>query len=160
MADRAVVRLIAVAALTAALALSAAGCDEDPPALPLACTEGEAPIRKALEAVPGDVRLADGTRLSTCVERARNDAQLSTMGHLLTAVAEDLGIRARDERDPVAARRLGFLAGAVQRGSDRTTGIQAELARRIARSAVKLDDSGPEIQRALVEGTEAGLARG
>ena len=151
---RSVVRLAVV------LALAAVGCGEDQPSLPLACTAEEAAIARALEAAPGDVRLEDGTLLSTCVSRARNDAQLSSMGFLLTAVAEDLGIRARERQSPELARRLGFLAGAVQRGSDRTNGIQAELARRVARAAVKLDGSGAAVQRALVEGTRAGLAGG
>ena len=149
-----------VARLAAVVALAVSGCGEDVPALPIACTEGEAEVQRALEAAPGDVRLEDGTRLSTCVERARNDAQLASMGLLLTAVAEDLGARARDTRSPELAQRLGFLAGAVQRGSDETNGIQAELARRVARAAVKLDGSGAAVQRALVAGTRAGLAGG
>ena len=150
----------AAAVSLAAAVLGLAACGSDPPGLPAACLQDEASVARALRAAPGDVRLADGTLLSTCVTRARSDGQLASLGLLLTAVAEDLAMRARDERSPELARRVGFLAGAVQRGSDRTTGIQAELARRVARAAVKLDGSSAVVQRALIHGTRAGLARG
>ncbi len=160
MGPRRAVRL-PVAALAVALCVGAAGCGtEDPPRMPLACTQDTAAITRALAAAPGDVRLPDGSLLSTCVTAARTDGQLASLGLLLTGIAEDLGARARDERDPVLARRLGYLAGAVQRGSDRTNGLQAELARRVGRAAIKLEGAGQDLQDALVQGTRAGLARG
>ncbi|WP_205696368.1 hypothetical protein [Conexibacter sp. SYSU D00693] len=149
---------LAAAALAGGLAT---GCGEELPRMPFSCTQQQPELyTPALRAAPGDVRLGDGTAISTCVTRARSDADLQALGLLLSGVAEDLAIRARDARDPVAATRLGFLAGAVRRGASRTNGIQENLARRIEGTAIKLEGAPARVQTALVDGTRAGLARG
>ena len=147
--------LAAVLAIAAALAASA--CQEEQPRVPVACREGEAPVKRALEAAPGEARLPDGTRLSACVRNARDDAELQEIGLLMTSVAEDLEVRAA--RDPKAALQLGYLIGAARRGAPGDSGPGEELVYRLERSAL-LDGAPPEIQRAVREGMAAGRARG
>lgn len=94
----------------------------------------------------------EGILISTCVRRARNDGELQGLGLLYTAVAERLASRARtDER---AATQLGYLAGAVRRGTGTDAGIAVELGRRIARTTSGIE--GP----ALVAGLRAGERSG
>jgi hypothetical protein len=99
--------LLAVAAL--------AGCGEEDPPLDFACTSGAEAVERALEAAPGDVRLAGGVQLSTCVRNARSDAELQNVGAVLTGAAEHLEEAA--PRDARAALQLGFLIGAARRGA-------------------------------------------
>jgi hypothetical protein len=136
--------------LTLALLVVAtvAGCsrDEAPP-LPVACTDGPQAIGAALQAAPGEVRLEDGTALSECVERARSDADLQTLGLTLTRVAEDLKV----DGDAV---RLGYLIGAARRGAPGDSSVQLELVRRLERSGARLDESE------LAEGIRAGERTG
>jgi hypothetical protein len=129
----AVLRATGVSVL-AILMLSACG---ERPALPQACFAARpADILEALRAVPHDVALQDGTRLSTCVERAASGAELQTLGAAVTEAADQLAQRARS--DPGAAPRLGYLIGAVERGAARSNGVQSELAERIARTGAGL----------------------
>jgi hypothetical protein len=148
-------------ALPLLLALVPAACSSaEPPRFPQGCLTGVDGAQRALEAAPGDVRLG-GFRISTCVRRAApSDANLQAMGLLLTQVADDLGTRARVERSPELALRLGFLAGAVQRGTGDDSGVAVELGRRVGRSAFRLDEAPPEVREALERGLAAGRATG
>ncbi|HEV2061962.1 MAG TPA: hypothetical protein VGR12_03840, partial [Solirubrobacteraceae bacterium] len=56
-----------------------------------------AAVSRALAAAPGGVTLADGTRLSDCVRNAESDAELQSVGVVLTSVAEDLERDAPDD---------------------------------------------------------------
>jgi hypothetical protein len=147
------------AALTAAVLTLAAcgpGGSEDVP-VSTACMDGAAPVAEALRAAPGEVRLADGTPLSACVDHATTDAELQNVGASLTNAAEDLELRApTDER---AALELGYLVGAARRGAGASSALQAELVRRLERSA-SLDGAAPASRRAVQRGLEAGEARG
>ena len=147
------------ALLTAALAaLTAAGCStQDPEPVPAACIESREAIAAALQAAPRAVTLADGTRLSQCIERARTDAELQTLGIVVTGVADDLALHARD--DPRAAARLGYLIGAARDGARRTNGVALELARRLEQTAT-LDGAPAAIHAALQAGLRAGEATG
>jgi len=143
---------------TAAAALLASGCggDGDVPVSTL-CTEGAGPIAQALRAAPGESRLGDGTPLSACIDGATTDAELQNVGVAMTNAAEDLELRApTDER---AALELGYLVGAARRGAGSANAIQAELVRRLERSA-NLDGATPASRRAIVAGLEAGERRG
>jgi hypothetical protein len=146
-------------ALTAALVL--AGCgpggDDDAPLSP-ACREPSV-VAEALRLAPGQVRLEDGTLLSSCIDDARSDADLQNVGIALTNAAEDLEARATS--DPDAALRLGFLVGAARRGAGSASALQAELVRRLERSAALDPDAATPAARAAVqEGMKAGEARG
>jgi hypothetical protein len=146
--------------LAAALVfLALAGCGEDDPPLDATCTASPEAIVRALRGAPGEVALTSGTRLSQCVSRAATDAELQSVGAVLTDASELLARRAEvgDER---AALQLGYLAGAVRRGAARTGGVHAELERRISRSGAFLDSAGPRVERALLRGLRAGEARG
>jgi len=141
--------------VVAMLALAACGGDRP---LPRGClTASPHDVVVALRGAPGPVALADGTRLSTCVAGALDDADLQTVGATLTAAADRLA--ARLSRSGAAALQLGFLIGATERGAVRTGGVGAELATRVRRAAGL--DGGPSSSRAqLLRGRAAGRARG
>src|SRR3954471_5206325 len=117
------------AVLTALVALAVAGCGDDDEALPAACSDGAETFLAALRAAPQAVRLQDGTPISTCVERARSNADLQNMGTVLTQAADRLSEAAA--RSDAAATQLGYLIGAIRRGGAHTNGIHDELIRRI-----------------------------
>ena len=133
------------------------GCSEQgrpPPSA--ACTAEPQEIVRALDAAPGDVRLADGTPLSECVRNAYSDAEQQNLGIVLTDVAEDLEAKAAD--DPRAALRLGYLVGAARRGAPGDSSLQFELVRRLEGSVP--GDLPPDARRSLDEGLRAGEQRG
>jgi hypothetical protein len=149
--------MVRLAAALVCLAL--AGCGEDEPPLDATCRASPEAIVRALDGAPGDVALASGTRLSQCVSRAATDADLQSVGVVLTDAAELLARRAEDG-DERAALQLGYLAGAVRRGAARTGGVHAELERRIGRAGAFLDAAGLRVEQALLRGLRAGEARG
>lgn len=113
--------------------LAVPGCaGRTPP--PQACIQAQpADVLQALAQAPGRVALDDGTPLSQCVRRTIDDARLQTLGATLTAAADTLARRMR--RSDSAAFQLGFLIGATARGAAQASGLQGELANRIAGSA-------------------------
>jgi hypothetical protein len=141
-----------------ALALLA-GCGSEPARLDPTCLAGVDVYLDALEAAPQPVRLQTGTTIADCASAARSDGELQEAGLLMVQAADRLALAAEDG-DAVAAGRLGYLAGAVERGSARTQGVQAELARRIVRAGAVLGDPAPEVERAYLEGLEAGRRTG
>ena len=147
------------AALLVAVALTGAGCGEDPVApVSLSCTDEPAAITKALAAAPGPVRLDDGSSISDCVLNARSDAALQNVGVAFSNAAEDLEERALGG-DAEAGLQLGYLVGAATKGAETTSGVSAELIRRLERSA-DLSGVAPEVDAALERGLGAGTARG
>jgi hypothetical protein len=122
-------RRAAALALTTLIALAVAGCGEDDRPLPAACASGPGPAERALHSAPGPVRLGGGTKLSSCVERARSDADIQTVGSVLTRTADELAGAVEGSDD--AALQLGYLIGAVRKGARHTNGIHNELVRRI-----------------------------
>ena len=118
--------------VAAMLALLLAGCTtaNDEP-LPAACLAGPARLVLALQQAPAAVRLADGTRLSTCVRRVRSAGDLQELSVSLTTAADTL--RGQVASDPDAAVMLGYLAGAVKVGADANQSLASELRRRIER---------------------------
>ncbi|MGH2941871.1 MAG: hypothetical protein ACRDLN_03715, partial [Solirubrobacteraceae bacterium] len=101
--------------VVAIVALLFAGCSSDDEPVPGACLDRPEAIVRALAGAPGAVALADGTRLSSCVSRARTDGELQTLGVAFIRAADTL--RAQATSDPAAALRLGYLAGAVTAGA-------------------------------------------
>ncbi len=145
----------ASAALLVALLLG--GCAGDSDGLPAACLGEPATIDQALERAPAAVMLADGTRLSTCVSRARNDADLQTLGASLLTVADSLSSRAAS--DSVAALRLGYLRGAARRGVLNNRDLAANLGRRLEQTT-ELQHGSAASRAALRRGLRAGEAGG
>ena len=140
----------------AAALLAGCGSDDGPPVSTL-CFESAAAVTEALRAAPGEVALKDGTRLSACIDGARSEAELQNVGAALTGAAEELELRAPS--DPRAALELGYLVGAARRGAGSESAVQAELVRRLERSAA-LDGPTPEAAAELRRGLAAGEERG
>jgi len=144
-------RRTASAALLVAFLL--AGCASEDSDVPAACLDDPATIERALERAPASVTLADGTRLSTCVSRARDDAELQTLGTSLMRVADDL--RPRAATDPAAALRLGYLRGASRRGVAKNPGLAANIGRRLEQTTL-LRGGSAATRAALARGVRAG----
>jgi hypothetical protein len=141
------------------LALVLAGCatvGDDP--VPAACLGAPGTFVRALQRAPGAVRLAGGTRLSTCVSRARSDGDLQALGLSLTAAADTL--RARVAADPAAAAGLGYLDAAVRAGVASNRGLATQLGRRIQHAATLDPAAPPAAQGARVRGLRAGESTG
>lgn len=144
-------------ALAVAAALALSGCGEEERRLPSACDDGPQAVTEALSRAPGPVALEGGTRLSTCVRRARTHAEVQAVGALYTTVADRLADRVA--RSDTAALRLGYLIAATRRGARRTGGIHEELVRRLEQSA-GLDGVPPERRTAFRRGLDAGRRHG
>jgi hypothetical protein len=150
-------RAAALALPTFVVALAAAGCGEEDQPLPAACVSGPSPAVRALDTAPGPVRLAGGTKLSSCVERARSDADIQTVGTVLTRTADALADTMA--RSDGAALQLGYLIGAVRKGARHTNGIHQELVRRVEQ-AIGLDGPPPPRRAAFDRGLAAGERSG
>jgi hypothetical protein len=141
----------------AGTAVIATGCGTDQAKLPRSCLQGPAQISVALGTAPGPVRLYDGTRLSTCVRRAREDAQLQEVGAIFTRAAD--GLATQVARSDAAALRLGYLVAATRRGASTTNGVAAELMRHMEQT-VGLDGPPAARRGAFEQGLAAGKRSG
>lgn len=145
-------------ALTCALAVAVvvAGCARQGNGRVAAtCREGPGALRTALAAAPGEVRLG-GTPLSACIKGTSNGGEMLDVGAAYLTVATELAAKARRRPDGVAAVRLGYLIGAVERSSKRSQGAGYELTRRLRQELVPVDTRS----RAFRRGRRAGLATG
>ena len=134
------------AAILAPLLGACANARTEP--VPAACLGAPPAFVRALASAPARVRLADGTRLSTCVRRARSDSDLQALGLSLTGAADAL--RALVANDPAAAAGLGYLEGAVSAGVAANQQLATQLGRRVEH-ATALDDSAPPAARAALD---------
>lgn len=133
------------------------GCGGKPP-LPQACVQASAAdVERVLAQAPGHAVLADGTRLSTCVDRAIDDADLQTLGLTFVAVSDQLA--AEVGRREGAAFQLGFLVGAAQRGAGPTGGPQGELVQRL-QQGIAFQAETPRERAELLRGVAAGRRDG
>ena len=149
--------------LAVCLGLLAAGCGETDDSTPVACLNGSGTYLRALEAAPGDVRLAGEVPISDCLAENQQAGGLATVGDALLGAATELNARARAEPGGAANVRLGYLIGAAQAGAEGTDGIHAELMRRLVAAATYSPGNQvltKEFERAYREGFDAGLARG
>jgi hypothetical protein len=154
-------RLVA-ALLTAALALLA-GCGNSDGSTPVACLEGAAAYERALQAAPDEVLLEDETLISECLTRNQSGGDLSRVGEALIVTATKLNAEAREEPGGEATLQLGYLLGAVQRGSEESEGIHSDLLRRLvvaARFAPGKQPLPPAFQREYRTGYAAGQSKG
>jgi hypothetical protein len=114
-------------------------------------------VLQALSGAPAHARLADGTLLSTCIDRSESDADLQNLGITFVAVADRLTARIR--RDPEAAFQLGFLIGAAERGAGPTGGTQGELVQRL-QQVIAFQADTPAVEAEVLRGIEAGRRSG
>lgn len=148
-------RVTAIAALAALPLLT--GCGDDKP-VPQACIQATgADVVRVLAQAPEHATFPDGTLLSTCVKRARDDAALQTLGITFVAVADRLSTQAQTRQE--AAFQLGFLVGAAERGAGPTGGLQATLVERL-RQASAFQAGTPRERAELLRGVAAGRRSG
>ncbi|MGN6190214.1 MAG: hypothetical protein ACTHOE_15075 [Conexibacter sp.] len=142
-----------VVCMLALLALS--GCSGRTPPTEACIQAQPADVLQALRRAPDRVALADGTPLSQCVRRTIDDSRLQALGATLTAAADRLAQRMHTS--DAAAFQLGFLIGAVDRGSTQAAGLQDDLSNRIAGAA---PPDGGARRALLMRGRAAGLRGG
>jgi hypothetical protein len=155
-------RPIAIVIACLPLVLIAAGCGSKSDSTPTACLEGKQAYLTALEAAPGDVALAGGTPISSCLAQNQNAGDLAAVGLALVEAATALNGQARDEAGDDAGVRLGYLLGAAKRGADQTEGIHSDLVRRLT-VAARFSPAGPlpaPFLAAYRRGFDAGRSRG
>src|SRR5687768_12749921 len=94
------------------LAILAGACDSDEAeSLPAACREARTSLATALEDAPGRVELG-GTRISGCLVKSSEPAEIQDVGEAYIAVAAKLGDAGAAEPEGEEALRLGYLVGA------------------------------------------------
>ena len=143
------------AALLAAVLLAACS-REEPPELPPACRgAGPAEVRAALAGAPGEVTV-EGTRLSQCISGARDSADLQHVGAVYLAVATELAPPARVRPEGPAATQLGYLIGAVERGSQGAQGVHYEMVRRLEQEAHGLESRSAAFRAGKRAGRSSG----
>ena len=101
------------------------------------CLGEPAALARALERAPGAGRARRTARaLSRCVQLARAPTATCSRSAISLMRGRRRAARARAQRDPGAALRLGYLVGAVRaRRARDARGLAAQLARRIEQSA-------------------------
>jgi hypothetical protein len=150
-----------IAALIVLAVLAVAGCgtnqDDEAPGACLVTNEG---YLRALEAAPGQVRLAGSTPISACLVPEQDAGQLANVGHEMVIAATKLNDRAREDPGGAASVQLGYLIGAISKGADP---IHTDLVRRLNASA-RFSATGATLpasfERAFGRGYAAGRATG
>ncbi len=148
------------ALLAACAALAAAGCssseDEEAPA---ACLAGNDAYLTALRVAPAEVLLEGETPISDCLTPEQEGGQLAAIGKEMIAAATELNAAAQEDPGGREALQLGYLIGAVERGSE---GIHADLGRRLDTAARYSPDGllPAEFERTFGQGYAAGLESG
>jgi hypothetical protein len=161
-APRTMLALLLVALGAAALAGCGGGAHKDEHA-PATCREGTAAILDALRAAPGEVTLAGEAPLSDCLVAGAEEGELADLGEGALGAATKLNAEARAEDGGKAGVELGYLIGAIARGSADTEGVHAELLRRLtvaARFAPEGEPLSPGFLAAYEKGFAAGRAHG
>jgi hypothetical protein len=152
--------LLLVAAATLLAACGGASKDEH---APVACGEGPTVILDALRAAPGEVVLAGEAPISDCLVIGTEEGELADFGEAALAAATKLNAVARAEPGGRANLELGYLLGAVARGSADTAGVHTDLLRRLT-VAAKFAPAGeplpPAFRAAYAKGFAAGRDHG
>jgi hypothetical protein len=150
-------------ALGGALLAGCGGTSTKDERQPVACREGVGVYMNALRAAPGEVILAGETPISGCLVADAEEGELADLGEDTLATATKLNAQARAEPGGPAALQLGYLLGAIARGSAETGGVHAELLRRLtvaARFAPKGETLSPRFLAAYEKGFAAGRDQG
>ncbi len=130
---------------------------------PVACLEGAGSYERALKAAPDEVLLGEDTLISECLPRNQTGGDLSRVGEAVIETATALNAEAREDPGGDAALELGYLLGAVQRGSGESEGIHSDLVRRLvvaARFAPGKQPLPPAFRREYRTGYAAGQSNG
>lgn len=146
-----------------ALVLVASGCGSTDDSTPVACLEGGAVYLRALTAAPGTVELRGETPISDCLAENQPGGELASVGTAMLSAATSLNAEAREDPGGPANLQLGYLLGAAERGAERTSGIHAELVRRLTAAARYSLDNRPLTATFLEtyrEGFDAGRSGG
>lgn len=130
-------------ALVGALTILAMGCGGTDDSTPVACLEGDGVYLMALKEAPGAVRLRGETPIGDCLAENQQGGDLATVGAAMVEAATKLNGAARAQPGGDANLQLGYLVGAAQRGAERSSGIHAELVRRLAVAARYSPDNRP-----------------
>ena len=150
--------------LTVAVALGAllAGCGDGGESAPAACLGGSGPYLDALLQAPSAVRLAGGAEISSCLVEGQEAGELARVGSALVRAATRLNARARAAPGGPAPLQLGYLVGSVQRGAEETSGIHADLVRRLEAAATfsPAGNPPPALEAGYRRGLEAGRTGG
>ena len=154
---------LAIALTTIPLALAALlatgfSSDEDQE-VPSACLAGSAAYLEALQAAPNEVLLEGGALISDCLTPDQEGGQLAAIGKEMIAAATELNAAAQEDPGGPEALQLGYLIGAVERGSE---GIHADLGLRLD-TAARYSQNGllpAEFERTFGQGYAAGLESG
>jgi hypothetical protein len=148
----------AILAAAGALVLAACGSDDDND-IPAACLGDASAYEAALAGAPEEARLDGETPISECLLPNQEGGQLATVGRQMVVAATRLNTDARRDPSGAEALQLGYLVGAIERGSE---GIHADLGRRV-NTAARFSPEGllpAEFERTFGEGYAAGLESG
>src|SRR6185312_1931963 len=149
--------------LGAALLAGCGGSSTKDERQPVACREGVGVYLSAMREAPGAVILAGETPISGCLVPAAEAGELADLGESALAAATKLNAQARAEPGGPAALQLGYLLGAIARGSEETEGVHAELLRRLtvaARFAPRAEPLSGRFLAAYEKGFAAGRDHG
>ncbi len=130
---------------------------------PAVCGEGPVVFADALRDAPGEVVLAGETPISDCLVTGAEEGELADFGEAALAAATKLNAAARAEPGGRAGVELGYLIGAVARGSADTSGVHTDLLRRLtvaARFAPVGEPLPPSFRAAYAKGFAAGRDHG
>jgi hypothetical protein len=150
-------------AMLALIVLGLAGCGGADESTPTACLEGAGAYERALKAAPEEVLLEDETPISECLARNQTSGDLVRVGEAMLETATALNAEAREDPGGDAAVRLGYLLGAIERGSKESEGIHSDLVRRLtvaARYGPGREPLPPAFYRAYRSGYAAGQEDG
>ena len=148
----------------AGVLLLVAGCgSDDAPETPVACLEPQSAYLDALQAAPGEVRLAGTTPISACLVEEQEAGALAQVGEAVVGAATQLNAEVRRTGDEAATVQLGYLIGAVQEAASTTGGIHEDLTLRLDAAANFTPGGRPfpaSFEQAFGEGYVAGQRDG
>jgi hypothetical protein len=97
--------------------------------------------------------------IGNCLAQNQKGGDLATVGMAMVEAATSLNAAGRSDPGGRAPLRLGYLVGAAQHGAEATSGIHADLLRRL-RAAALYSPGGRPLPEAFRRGYEQGLAAG
>lgn len=149
-------RLLVAAVVAAASLVPLWGCSQDEETgVPAGCRAGAPALRAALKKAPGRVTLG-GTPLSECIRDTSGGGDLQEVGQAYVYVGTRLADSAAEEPEGRAALELGYLMGALRRGSAGTQGVGHELTRRMRSELSRVDSSSTAFRRGERAGRDHG----
>ena len=147
-------------AIALVLGLAAAGCGSTGTTeTPAACLGSTSQYLSALQGAPGTVRLAGDTAISDCFSDTQGSGEFADVGQTVIRAATQLNARALKDPGGDATVELGYLDGAVRKGTSDTAGTAVDLVRRLesaARFTPGAGTPGAAFERAYGKGYAAG----